>query len=307
MECILLLLDHRGNRNILQMMLTMQYKVEVATSNSLDEMAFDLAILDGSALMRLRDEIQLKRRAEEPVLLPFLLVTTRRNDRVAAHELGVTIDALVVTPVDKAELQAHIFNLLRMRRLSRELQEQRDIVQKLSLTDDVSGFFNTRFLHLHLEEILADPRARRQRVSLVFFDMDKFKSVVDTHGHLLGAKVLREVAELFDRHLDPEDRIVRYGGDEYVIIMPWQTKERAFEKVECLREVLNAAAFLQEEQINLHVTASFGVATFPDDAETKRGLLAEADHCLFESKRRGRNRVTGTEAVGRTQDNLSRS
>lgn len=295
---ILLLLDHRGNRKLLHTLLTHEYViVEGSPEHSLD-VRFDLAILDGSAFNRLREQIQIRRSLAEPVLLPFLLITSQRNDKIALRELGHTIDSLIVTPINKAEFQAHVFNLLRMRRLSTELKEQRDIVRKLSITDDVSGFYNTRFLHQHLDELLADPQTQTQHVSLVFFDMDKFKSVVDTHGHLLGAKVLREVAELFAHHLDPVDRIVRYGGDEYVVILPGQPKEQAFAKVERLRSVLSETSFLQQEDIHLRVTASFGVATFPDDADTKRALLAEADQCLFESKRLGRNRVTSKVLVG---------
>jgi diguanylate cyclase (GGDEF)-like protein len=292
MNRILLLLDHRGNRKLIAAMLDRQYEVMTAEADDLRHMTFDLAILDGTALMRLRDQLVERRVAAEPCILPVLLVTPQRGEAMAARELGTTVDAFIVTPVDKIEFQAHVANMLRLRQLSVDLKKERDTVQKLSLTDDVSGFFNTRFLHHHLDRLLAHPRSREQHISLVFFDMDHFKSVVDTHGHLLGARVLREVAELFDRHLGPEDRIVRYGGDEYVVILPWQTREAAVQKVEQLRAVLVQTPFLQAEAINLNVTASFGIATFPEDAQTKRELLSAADQCLFQSKELGKNRVT---------------
>jgi len=122
--------------------------------------------------------------------------------------------------------------------------------------------------------------------------MDGFKSVVDTHGHPLGAKVLKEVAEEVNRHLDPRDKIVRYGGDEYVVILPDQGKDEALAKIEGVKEGLTSTRYLREEGINLSATASFGLATFPHDAKDKRELLAAADDCLFKSKARGKNRIS---------------
>jgi len=165
-----------------------------------------------------------------------------------------------------------------------------------SVTDDVSGFHNTRFLHQYLDAYLSRANISAQQLSLVFFDMDGFKNVVDTHGHLLGAKVLREVALVVHRELDMEDRIIRYGGDEYVVILPEQDKEQALSKVERIRQAISFAQFLQEEQLNVRVTASFGLSTFPEDAVNKHQLLAQADQCLFQSKEAGKNRITLTPA-----------
>ena len=159
----------------------------------------------------------------------------------------------------------------------------------MSVTDDASGFHNTRFLHQHLDELLARPGAV---VTLVFTDMDRFKSVVDTHGHLLGAKVLREAAELFARHLGPDDRIVRYGGDEYVIILPGQGKAEAREKIQRLRRGLKAEPFLQEERSICTSPPRWDWPTYPDDALKQTRPAAAADECLFRSKERGKNRVT---------------
>jgi diguanylate cyclase (GGDEF)-like protein len=181
-----------------------------------------------------------------------------------------------------------------------ELKNQYEIVDKLAVTDDVSGFHNTRFLHQFLDQLLTRPHATEQAVSLVFFDMDGFKQVVDTHGHLLGAKVLKEVAEVVNQQLDPEDRIVRYGGDEYVVILPNQTREGALAKVKRIKAGLTSTPYLQEENLNVKVTASFGLATFPHDARDKRELLAAADRCLFLSKGKGKNTISvaGGNAAG---------
>jgi diguanylate cyclase (GGDEF)-like protein len=163
---------------------------------------------------------------------------------------------------------------------------------KLSVTDDVSGFNNTRYLHRYLDRVLSAPDAHNQELSLVFFDLDNFKHVVDTHGHLLGSKVLKEVAQTIHRELDEDDRIVRYGGDEFVVILPRQNKGQALAKVQRMKRALIRTPFLHKEKINAHVTASFGLATFPHDAGDKRELLAAADDCLFRSKADGKNRIS---------------
>ncbi|MBM3881286.1 MAG: diguanylate cyclase [Verrucomicrobia bacterium] len=288
---ILVLTSNRANRHLLEGWLSKSYQVISASGDNVLDVPFDMAILDASVLTSLKREAQTRRERERPVFLPFLLFTPRVNAVLAARYLGRLVDELILTPIEMIELRARVNNLLQLRQLSLELREQYRAVKQLSVTDDVSGFHNTRFLHQYLDELLSRPGAV---VSLVFSDMDRFKSVVDTHGHLLGAKVLREAAQVFHRHLDPEDRIVRYGGDEYVIILPGQRKKEALAKVERLRQGLLAEAFLKQEGIRLHITASLGLATYPDDAQDKRALLAAADRCLFQSKERGKNRITVT-------------
>jgi diguanylate cyclase (GGDEF)-like protein len=163
---------------------------------------------------------------------------------------------------------------------------------KLAVTDDVSGFNNTRYLHRYLDRQLEHARTRPMDLSLVFFDLDNFKKVVDTHGHLQGSKVLKEVAQAVSRVMDPDDRLVRYGGDEFIVLLPRQNKQQALAKVEQMKQVITSTRFLQKEKINARLTASFGVASFPQDARDKHELLAEADRCLFRSKTEGKNRIT---------------
>jgi diguanylate cyclase (GGDEF)-like protein len=228
----------------------------------------------------------------------------RQEEVLARVTTHLTLRRLQVSlEENKARLQQEIFerkrveNALRaaneqLERQALELKKQYEVVDKLAVTDDVSGFYNTRFLHQFLDRMVSTTNAAAQAISLVFFDLDGFKRVVDTHGHLLGAKILKEVAAVVHHYLDPDDRLVRYGGDEYVVILPGQERAAALAKVERIKVGVAAAAYLQEERLNVRVTASFGLATFPQDASGKKELLAAADRCLFRSKASGKNTIS---------------
>src|SRR5215469_14785951 len=298
-ERILIQVKNRGDRHSLEDWLAPGYDIISAHTEELVAEGFDLAVIDGPSLKQFQSKIRARRNAEEPVLLPFLLLVFSRVNSTLTRHLGKLVDDLIVRPMGEGELRARIANLLRMRGLSVELKKEHDRVLKLSVTDDVSGFNNTRYLHRYLDRFLGAPDAHEEQLSLVFFDLDNFKRVVDTHGHLLGSKVLKEVAQTVHDALGEDDRIVRYGGDEFVVILPRQDKAHALTKVQRMKRALTSAAFLQKEKINVHVTASFGLATFPRDAADKRDLLAAADDCLFRSKADGKNRISVASAPRR--------
>jgi diguanylate cyclase (GGDEF)-like protein len=161
-------------------------------------------------------------------------------------------------------------------------------IEKLVVTDDVTGYYNSRFLHLKLGEIIGN----KEKTSLVFLDMDNFKKIVDTYGHPLGSKVLKEIAQDIDSHLDQDSFLVRYGGDEYVVVLPGLDKTEALRKAKKIRSTLNKSVFLVKEGHNVKVTASFGIANYPEDAKDLKGLLHSADVSMYTSKDRGKNTIT---------------
>ncbi len=164
-------------------------------------------------------------------------------------------------------------------------------LQEKSFIDDLTGFYNTRYLTWTLDDLVNRVIQEGSQLSVVFLDLDNFKKVVDTHGHLLGSKVLVEVASVIGRLLDRQDSLIRYGGDEFIVLLPNRDKNSAFEFVCRLRRAVNHSCFLFEEGFNLHLTASYGIATLPDDARDKTDLLKLADAALFSSKGRGKDMI----------------
>jgi diguanylate cyclase (GGDEF)-like protein len=124
-------------------------------------------------------------------------------------------------------------------------------------------------------------------------DMDNFKSVVDTHGHLNGSQALREVARTIKSVLKKPSFGIAYGGDEFVLVMPGFDKAKAKAKAEAIRQKMRRTTYLREFGLAVRLQASFGLATFPEDASDRTGLLALADKAMFRVKQTGKG-VVGT-------------
>lgn len=161
-------------------------------------------------------------------------------------------------------------------------------IESVAITDDVTGFYNTRFLHNCLDNFLQ----QSQVVSLAFLDLDDFKLVVDAHGHLMGSKMLKEVAEVIASQLEEDDLLVRYGGDEFVVILPAQDRRIVLEKMAKVHREVAHTSFLKSEDLEVRITASCGIASYPQDAVDKKGLLQLADQALYRSKKQGKNSIT---------------
>ena len=174
-----------------------------------------------------------------------------------------------------------------------------DLIHKLSITDDCTGLFNSRYLYTRLEQemqrtaVVAGSETTTAPVpfGLVFIDLDHFKHVNDTHGHLTGTRLLAEVGGLLKRLIGPANDAFRYGGDEFVLLMPQTTKEAAVELTYSVAETLRQHAFLTGEGHTLHVTGSFGLAAFAEDADSVHSILRAADTMMYEVKNTTRDDV----------------
>lgn len=166
-------------------------------------------------------------------------------------------------------------------------------ISELVITDDLTGLHNARHFHELLEYEVDRAKRYGSQVSLLFLDLDHFKEVNDTYGHLVGSRMISEVGHLIRRHIRSADRAARYGGDEYVVVLPNTGKQGAVVMARKMLERLHEHAFHSDDGEPISMTASFGVATFPDDAPDKTGLIRAADTAMYDAKEGGRNVVRG--------------
>jgi len=161
--------------------------------------------------------------------------------------------------------------------------------RELSITDEVTPLYNFRFFHQILERELKMVDRYHSCLSLIFIDLDRFKPINDQYGHLRGSRVLREVGFLLRAHVRETDYPVRYGGDEFTVILPQTDGTAATVLAMKLRRLIEGHSFLQEEGIGARVGASLGVATYPSEASTKDELIRLADSRMYaEKETRGR-------------------
>jgi diguanylate cyclase (GGDEF)-like protein len=170
--------------------------------------------------------------------------------------------------------------------------KQADVYEQLAHTDGLTELYNYRFFHQLLGIELSRARRFRRPLTLIMLDVDHFKSYNDLHGHQAGDWALRQLARLLKRSSRSYDLVARYGGDEFAIILPETGKNTAMEVAERIRssvaETPIDGGHLAPEH---HVTASLGIASFPDDAADESELIRQADGALYHAKARGRDRL----------------
>ena len=160
-----------------------------------------------------------------------------------------------------------------------------ELIHELTITDDCTGLFNARHLYTLLDEQVAiSAQSREHQFSLLFVDLDHFKQVNDTHGHLVGSRLLSEVGGLMKRVLGPQNACFRYGGDEFVALLPGLGKQAALDATMRLWEALRDERFLTAQGLSLALAGSFGLATFPEDGNSVQAIIRAADTMMYNAK-----------------------
>jgi len=172
--------------------------------------------------------------------------------------------------------------------------------EELSVTDDLTQLYNSRYLNLVLRRETKRASRSGRPLSLLFIDLDGFKGVNDTHGHLYGSRALVEASGLIRGSARETDVVSRFGGDEFAIVLPDTGGEGAYAVGERVRDRVAAHPFLAGDGLNIHLTASVGVATLPDVAASADELIAAADKAMYAVKDSGKN---GIQAASAPADN----
>jgi diguanylate cyclase (GGDEF)-like protein len=169
-------------------------------------------------------------------------------------------------------------------------------IRELTITDDCTSLYNARHLNLMLETEIYRSQRYGYEFSLVFLDLDHFKRVNDTHGHLMGSKLLAEIGEVLRSNCRLIDFAFRYGGDEFVILLPETSKESACLVARRLHRLIRETTWLVSEGLQVHITTSAGVASYPTDSKTKAQLLHLADEAMYLVKNTSRDSVAVAQA-----------
>jgi diguanylate cyclase (GGDEF)-like protein len=163
--------------------------------------------------------------------------------------------------------------------------------EALSVTDDLTSLYNSRYLSQVLRRETKRATRNGRPLSLLFIDLDGFKSVNDRFGHLCGSKALVEAAAVIRNSARETDMIARYGGDEFALLLPDTGSDGAFAVGERIRDRVAAHRFLESEGLTVRLTASVGVATLPDVAGSVEALIRAADMAMYRVKGRGKNGI----------------
>src|SRR6267154_2232262 len=164
-------------------------------------------------------------------------------------------------------------------------------IHELTITDDCTSLYNARHMQFILETEIYRSQRYNYEFSVVFIDLDHFKQVNDTHGHLVGSRLLAEIGNALKEHCRLIDFAFRYGGDEFVILLPQTSKESALKGGRRLHKLVREGVWLGPEGLNIRLTPSVGVASYPMDSRTKEGLLHLADEAMYLVKNTKRDSV----------------
>ncbi len=164
-------------------------------------------------------------------------------------------------------------------------------IHELTITDDCTTLYNARYMSTILETEIYRSRRYNYEFSLVFLDLDHFKLVNDTHGHLVGSRLLGEIGEALKLHCRLIDFAFRYGGDEFVVLLPQTSKENALNVARRLHKLIRETTWLTKDGLNIRITASLGVAAYPQDSRTKEGVMHLADEAMYLVKNTNRDNV----------------
>jgi two-component system cell cycle response regulator len=302
---VLVVDDHEDNVELLRVRLE-SWGYEVATARDglsalkeVEETPPDLILLD--VMMPSVDGNEVARRIKRNPSLPFIPIIMQTaldstESKVEGLEAGA--DDYITKPIEFAELKARVRSMLRIKHLQEELEERErqlleanERLRHMSRTDGLTGLDNRRYVEQQLDQMYAHAERLTEPMSCVMCDLDRFKSVNDEFGHHAGDAVLKQFARILKHEAREIDRVGRYGGEEFVILLPGTVLDAAVTFAERVRKEVENHTFVFDGG-SVHRTASFGVAGWPHPRiEGCDQLIRSADDALYVAKETGRNCV----------------
>ncbi len=292
---LLLVEDNPRDQLRLQRMIEGQFQIEMtadgadalnrARNKEYDSVVVSLALQNPDGL-RLCSQF---RTTEETRNVPILLLVGPDDQKQLVKGLEIGVTDYVVRPIDRNEFIARLRAQVRRKRYQDRLRLHYQQSIEMAVTDSLTGLYNRRYMASHLATLL-DQSASQRETSVLILDLDHFKQVNDTHGHQAGDDVLREIGSRIVRNIRGIDMACRYGGEEFVVLMPDTDLSSAEVVASRLLQAIGNTSIATRTAGDLTVTCSIG-CTAAADGDTAETLLKRADEALYEAKNGGRNQV----------------
>ncbi len=254
---------------------------------------FDIIII--STLLTDMDGLRLAshmKSQEETRNVPLLVFVDEDDKQVMLKALEMGINDYVTVPVDKNEMAVRVRTQLRRKRYQDALKSQYQKSVSMALTDGLTGLYNRHYLNTHLGNMVKISTKNGKKLALMIMDMDHFKKVNDTYGHDVGDMVLKQLSSIITRTARSTDLAARFGGEEFVVLMPETDPNSALGAANRMRELVESTPFIiGEDGKSINLTVSIGIANLFEEGDSPEGLLKRADEALYIAKNSGRNNV----------------
>lgn len=249
--------------------------------------------LEGFDPLRVCSQI---RTADQTRSLPIILIADEKDRQQIVRGLDLGVNDFIMRPIERHELAARVKTQIRRQRYTVELRESLSSTMQMAVIDELTGLYNRRYFERHLALSLTKSREQDREMALMLLDIDFFKAVNDTHGHDVGDAVLKEFALRLQRNIRGVDLACRFGGEEFVVLMPDTDMRQAVQVAERVRMAMAQNAFKAGVEPPLVITVSVGLAFNEFETDTPETLIKRADMALYAAKRAGRNRVVSDAA-----------
>lgn len=224
--------------------------------------------------------------------VPIVMIGSEEDMPRIAHGLEIGAHDYILRPVDRNEILARIRTQVRRKRFQERLRATYEISLSMALTDSLTGLYNRRYLEVHLEKLLLKNQESKKSLAVLLIDIDHFKKVNDNYGHNVGDEVLKIFSKRLLDSLRSFDLVARLGGEEFAVILPDVTEQRAWMVAERLRTAIADVPFAVSGPVSeITVTTSIGAAIIDPTPQTMKQVMERADKVLYQAKQGGRNQT----------------